>query len=65
MEGGGGVEVVSGSTEFCIFREAAVPCSGRISCNTSSVFIIFFFELLIGFFFLLTWQAMLKCINSL
>ena len=49
MEG----EVVSGSTEFCTSSscpEAVVPCSGKISCNTSSEFINFFFELLIGFF---------------
>ena len=45
--------MVSGSTEFCTFsscQEAAVPCSGRISWNTSSEFINFFIELLIGFF---------------
>ena len=31
---------------------------------TSSEFIKFFFELLIGFFSLLTWQVMLKCIYT-
>ena len=60
--------MVSGSTEFCIINscpEAVVPCSGRISWNTSSEFINFFFDLLIGFFYsFLTWQALVKCINA-
>ena len=48
--GGGGGKVVSGSTEFCTFsscQEASVPCSNRISWNTTSEFINFFFKLLI------------------
>ena len=54
FEGGGG-KVVSGSTEFCTSSscpEAIVPCSGRISWNTSSWFLLFFSlsKLLIGFF---------------
>ena len=57
--------MVSGSTEFCTFsscQEEVVPCSNRISWNTSSEFISFFFKLLIGFN-LVNLAAMLKFIN--
>ena len=53
MEVGGRGVVVSGSTAFCTFSscpEAVVPCSNRISWNTTSDFINFFFKLLISFY---------------
>ena len=61
MEVGGRGKVVSGSTEFCTFsscQAAVVPSSNRISWNTTSEFINFFFKLLIGFY-LVNMQAMM------
>ena len=48
----GSGKVVSGSTEFCTFSsclEPVIPCSNRISWNTTSEFINLSFKLLIGF----------------
>ena len=62
------ISVSSAAVRFLYLQQlssSSSPLQGRISWNTSSEFINCFFGIADRFFFLLTWQAMLKSLMSL